>query len=89
MKKVDVNGADAHLIFEYLKSQTPNEEYKGIKAKATHTMLKGISKSAKKEGDILWNFTKFLVSKDGGVIKRFAPTTEPKDFENDIKEMLG
>jgi len=52
-------------------------------------MLKGISKSAKKEGDILWNFTKFLVSKDGSVIKRFAPTTEPKDFDKDIQEMLG
>ena len=89
MKKIDVNGADAHPIFEYLKSQAPNEEYKGIKAKATHTMLKGISKSAKKEGDILWNFTKFLVSKDGSVIKRFAPTTEPKDFDKDIQEMLG
>ena len=88
MKKIDVNGENAHPIFEYLKSQAPTEEYKGLKAKATHTMLKGISKSAKKEGDILWNFTKFLISKDGSVIKRFAPTTEPADFENDIKEML-
>lgn len=88
MKKVDVNGENAHPIFEYLKSQAPTEEYKGLKAKATHTMLKGISKSAKKESDILWNFTKFLISKDGTEIKRFPPTTEPADFENDIKEML-
>ena len=36
-----------------------------------------------------WNFTKFLISKDGETIKRFAPTTEPKDFEKDIEEMLG
>lgn len=88
MKKVDVNGENAHPIFEYLKSQAPTEEYKGLKAKATHTMLKGISKSAKKEGDILWNFTKFIISRDGAVVKRFPPTTEPADFENDIKEML-
>ena len=89
MKKIDVNGEDAHPIFEYLKSQAPTEEYKGLKARATRTMLKSLSKSAKKEGDILWNFTKFLISKDGSVIKRFAPTTEPKDMEKDINELLN
>ena len=42
MKKVDVNGKDEHPIFTYLKEQAPTEEYIGLKAKATHTMLKGI-----------------------------------------------
>ena len=88
MKKIDVNGENAHPIFEYLKSQAPKEEYKGLKAKATHTMLKSISKSAKKEGDILWNFTKFLISKDGSVIKRFPPVTEPKEMDAEIETML-
>ncbi|MBQ9310681.1 MAG: glutathione peroxidase [Bacteroidales bacterium] len=88
VRKTDVNGANEHPVFTYLKEQAPSEEYKGIKAKATHTMLKGISKSVEKESDILWNFTKFLISRDGGTIKRFAPTTEPKDFEKDIQEML-
>ena len=89
MKKIDVNGENAHPIYEYLKSVAPTEEYKGLKAKATHTMLKGLSKSAKEDNDILWNFTKFLISRDGATIKRFPPTTEPADFENDVKEMLG
>ena len=89
MKKIDVNGENAHPIYKYLKSVAPTEEYKGIKAKATHTMLKGLSKSAKEDNDILWNFTKFLISRDGVTVKRFPPTTEPADFENDIKEMLG
>jgi len=89
MKKIDVNGENAHPIYQYLKSMAPTEEYKGIKAKATHTMLKGISKSAKNDDDILWNFTKFLISRDGATVKRFPPTTEPADFENDVKEMLG
>ena len=88
MKKTDVNGPDAHPIFEYLKAQAPTEEYHGLKAKATHTLLKTLSKSVEKDSDILWNFTKFLISKDGSTIKRFAPTTEPKDFEQDIEEML-
>ena len=48
MAKIDVNGANAAPVFEYLKAQAPTEEYKGLKAQATHAMLKGISKSVEK-----------------------------------------
>ncbi len=89
MKKIDVNGANADPIFEYLKSVAPDEEYKGLKGKATKLMLKKLSTSVEKDSDIQWNFTKFLISKDGATIKRYAPTTEPKDFEKDVEEMLG
>ena len=37
---------------------------------------------------IKWNFTKFLIGKDGQVIKRYAPTVEPKDITEDIKKAL-
>ena len=76
-------------IFEYLKAQAPTEEYKGLKAKATKALLKTLSKSVEKESDILWNFTKFLISKDGETVKRYAPTTDPKDFEKDVEAMLA
>ena len=88
MKKTDVNGPSAEPLFEYLKAQAPTEEYHGLKAKATRALLKKLSTSVEKDSDILWNFTKFLISKDGGTIKRFAPTAEPKDFEKDIEAML-
>lgn len=88
MAKSDVNGANANPVFEYLKAAAPTEEYKGLKAKAAHAMLKRISKSVEKESDILWNFTKFLVDRQGNVIKRFAPTAEPKDFEQEIVNLL-
>jgi glutathione peroxidase len=88
MKKIDVNGKEAHPIYEYLKSAAPAEEYKGLKAKASAALFKTISKSVEKDSDIKWNFTKFLISKDGETIKRYAPTTEPKDFEKDIEAML-
>jgi glutathione peroxidase len=88
MAKTDVNGAKAEPIFEYLKSQAPTEEYNGLKAKATHKLLKGISKSVEKDSDILWNFTKFLISRDGSTIKRFAPVVTPETMEKDILEML-
>ena len=88
MKKIEVNGPSAEPIFEYLKTQAPNEEYSGLKAKAAKTLFKAISKSVEKDSDIKWNFTKFLISKDGETIKRYAPTTEPKDFEMDVESML-
>ena len=88
MAKTDVNGANAEPVFEYLKTQAPAEEYNGLKAKATRTMLKGLSKSVEKESDILWNFTKFLVNRDGTVIKRYAPIIKPEDIEKDIQGML-
>ena len=88
MKKVDVNGKDEHPLFTYLKSVAPAEEYKGLKAKASSALFKTISKSVEKDSDIKWNFTKFLISRDGSVVKRYPPTTEPQDFEKDIEAML-
>ena len=88
MSKIEVNGANEHPIFTFLKAAAPSEEYLGLKAKATGKMLKGISKTYQKESDIRWNFTKFLVARDGVTVKRFAPTTEPKDFEKDIEKVL-
>ena len=88
MAKTEVNGANAEPVFEFLKAQAPAEEYKGLKAKASAKMFKAISKSVEKDSDIQWNFTKFLVSRDGSVIKRYAPTTEPKDIQKDLEAML-
>ena len=88
MKKTDVNGASEHPVFTYLKEVAPKEEYKGLKAKAAQKMLKTLSKSVEKESDILWNFTKFLINRDGSQIKRYAPVTTPDDIEKDLIEML-
>ena len=88
MAKTDVNGANESPVFTWLKAAAPTEEYKGIKAMATRTMLKKLSKSVEKDSDILWNFTKFLIGRDGCTVKRFAPTAEPISFEEDIEAML-
>ena len=88
MKKIDVNGKEEHPLYTYLKEQAPKEEVKGLKAKAATALFSKISKSVEKDSDIKWNFTKFLVSRDGTRIERFAPTTEPKDIEKAIEAML-
>ena len=67
MAKVQVNGAEAHPLWQWLKAQAPG--------------LLG-SKAVK------WNFTKFLVGRDGQVRKRYAPTDTPESLEADIVEAL-
>ena len=88
MKKVDVNGKEEHPIFTWLKEQAPIEEYNGLKAKASAALFKTISKSVEKPSDIKWNFTKFLVGRDGVMVKRFPPTEEPEKMEKTIEQML-
>lgn len=65
--KIDVNGGDAHPLYQWLK-----DEQGGLLG-----------------GKIKWNFTKFLVGKDGQVIDRYAPTTKPEKLGGDIKKALG
>ncbi len=88
MKKVDVNGDEEHPIFTFLKEQAPKEEVHGLKAKIASAAFSKMSKSVKKDSDIKWNFTKFLIAKDGCTVERFAPTTEPQKIESSIEKLL-
>ena len=56
----------------------------GSKADAFYTWLK----SETDKQDIKWNFTKFLVNKNGKVVKRYESKVEPKDLEKDIEKIL-
>lgn len=65
--KIDVNGNDAHPLYQYLKKAAP-----------------GLLGS---EG-IKWNFTKFLVDRQGEVVGRYAPATAPESIASDIEKLL-
>ena len=89
MKKIDVFGENAHPIFTYLCAQVHEEDVHGLKDKATMLLVDSLSKAeGRKEGEIRWNFTKFLISKDGSVIKRFAPVAKPEEMEVEKEAML-
>ena len=89
MKKTEVFGENAHPIFKYLTEQVPDEKVSGLKDKAVMKMVDSLSKSdGREEGGVRWNFTNFLISKDGSVIKRYAPVAKPEDMEADIEAML-
>ena len=50
--------------------------------------IEKISTTYKNKEDIKWNFTKFLVDKNGNVVKRYDPTFDPKNIEKDLKEII-
>ena len=88
LKKIDVNGENADPVFKYLKENSPEEIVNGIKNKMTMKGIKKISSTCKEENDIKWNFTKFLVDKEGNVVARYSPIENPDIMEEKIKELL-
>ena len=87
-KKIEVNGENEDKLFTYLKENSPKEEIKGMKNKMAMKTIMKISKTCVKENDIKWNFTKFLVDREGNVVKKYDPTYLPKDMEADIKKVI-
>ena len=88
LKKVDVNGDNECPIFTYLKENAPKDEIHGLKNKIAMQGVMKISSTCKKENDIKWNFTKFLVDREGNVVKRLSPIENPMLLEDAIKESL-
>ncbi len=88
LTKIEVNGENESKVFTILKEQQPKEEVKGIKNKMAMKAIEKISTTCQKENDIKWNFTKFLVDKNGNAVKRYDPTFNPKEIEKDILELL-
>lgn len=87
--KIDVNGENADPLFAYLASVKPFEGFgKGLK----NAMLKKFAKmNNKKFGDktyIGWNFTKFLINRDGEVVARFEPTIDMNIVKEAVEALL-
>lgn len=70
--KIEVNGKNANPLFTYLKDHAPKEGLLGV------VMPKLIK----------WNFTKFLIDREGNVVHRYEPTTTPQDIAQDIEKLL-
>ena len=88
MKKSEVNGENALPLYAYLKSQQGFKGFTGAMGIAMGAMLKKIDKDYKNNPDIKWNFTKFIVDRDGNVVARFEPTANMKDVETCVKSLL-
>ena len=89
MKKSEVNGDGQLPLYAYLKSQKGFEGFgKGPKALAMSVMLKKIDKDYKNNPDIKWNFTKFVVDRDGNVVARFEPTEDMKNVAACVEKLI-
>jgi glutathione peroxidase len=75
--KISVVGDDQHPLYGELTSSIPSAE--GDDAETFRERLRGHGMTPNEDPDILWNFEKFLVAKDGTVARRFAPSVSPDD----------
>lgn len=86
--KIEVNGDKAEPLFKYLKEQIVDDVIVGAKNKIAMKAIEKIPGVSKEKGAIKWNFTKFLVDKEGKVVVRFSPTYKPEDIADKIKELI-
>ena len=89
-EKIDVNGENADPLFVYLKSQKGFQGFntKDRIGKFLDNRFRKQDPNYDQNPDIKWNFTKFLVDKEGKVVERFEPTATAADIEVKLKEIL-
>lgn len=89
-EKNDVRGKTAQSLFRYL---TKEKKFEGFdkehpKAEKLEDFIRQNFPEIMEGDDIKWNFTKFLVDREGRVVARYEPTTTPYDMEEEIKRLL-
>lgn len=89
MKKSDVNGAQELPLYTFLKSQQGFQGFgRGVKAMGMSLLLRQRDWNYKENPDIKWNFTKFLVDRDGRVVARFEPTESMDHVRRCVSECI-
>ncbi|MCE2616027.1 MAG: glutathione peroxidase [Phocaeicola sp.] len=88
--KIEVNGTNADPLYTYLKEKKgfAGFDLSDPTGKFMDQMLQKNDKNYKSNPDIKWNFTKFLIDRQGNVINRFEPTTKMMFIEADVKKLL-
>ncbi|MCR4892708.1 MAG: glutathione peroxidase [Lachnospiraceae bacterium] len=89
MKKSDINGENAIPLYGYLKSQKGFEGFgEGEMAQKMEGLLSTIDADFRNNPEIKWNFTKFVIDRDGNVVARFEPTADMAALEECVKSLL-
>ena len=87
-KKIEVNGENEIPLYTFLKSQKTFAGFTGEQAKFMEAHVAKFDPDFKNNSSIKWNFTKFLVDREGNVIERFESTTEPEKIAEKIEALL-
>lgn len=89
MKKSDVNGENQLELYRFLKQEQGFQGLgKGLKATGLSLVVKKIDKDYKNNPDIKWNFTKFVVDRNGNVVARFEPTAKMEEVEKCVASLM-
>jgi len=86
--KVDVNGENAIPLYKWLTSNTTFQGFTGPMEKVLTPLVEKMDKDYKNNGNIKWNFTKFVIDRNGNIAARFEPTADMKDVRAKIEELL-
>ena len=87
--KVHVNGENALPLWKYITENTKFEGFgKGPKALMMAGVAKSQDKDYKNNGNIKWNFTKFVVDREGNIVDRFEPTRSMNELDQLIESLL-
>ena len=85
--KIEVNGPDADPLYVYLRAQAPGDF--GPADGRLYEHLAATRPEAIGTDEIKWNFTKFLIGRDGQVIRRYEPTATPEQIQADLEPLLA
>ena len=90
MAKIDVNGDSAIALYQWLKGQCPFQGFDAENpiAPFLDQMLRDQDSLYDQNSDIKWNFTKFLIDREGNVVHRFEPTAPMSEVEESVKALL-
>jgi glutathione peroxidase len=86
--KIDVNGEDAHPLYAYLRAADPGD-FTAETAPGLYDHIARIKPDALGTDEVKWNFTKFLVGRDGEVIRRYEPSVLPEQIRDDLEAVLA
>ena len=86
--KIDVNGENAIPLYKWLTSNTKFAGFDGPMGLIMGGVVKKMDKDYKNNGNIKWNFTKFLISKDGEILNRYEPTYSLDKIKKEIEAAL-
>ena len=87
--KIEVNGENATDLYKYLTSNTTFDGFgKGPKALMMNAVASKMDKDFKNNGNIKWNFTKFLIDRDGNIAGRYEPTYKMEELKKRVEELL-
>ena len=86
--KIDVNGENAIPLYKYLTEYTKFEGFRSPMGLILKGVVKKMDKDYKNNGSIKWNFTKFLIDRNGEIAARFEPTESLDKVKAKVKEVL-